>query len=70
MSPKSIKSKRKKRSGQISEQRILALTTDYRESHYEDLRNFDHAVGYLKVAMEEGEDVFRLAVRDVINANK
>jgi probable addiction module antidote protein len=47
----------------------VALTSDYKELLFEDLRNLEYAAGYLTVAMEEGEDVFLLAVRDVAEAH-
>ena len=38
------------------------------KSTFEDLKNLDYAAGYLTAALEEGEDVFLLAVRDVVQA--
>lgn len=43
-------------------------TIDYKEHLFEDLKDLDYAAGYLTAALEEGEDVFLLAVRDVIQA--
>lgn len=44
-------------------------TIDYKEDFLmKDLRNLDHAADYLTAAIEEGEDVFLLAVRDVVEA--
>lgn len=42
---------------------------DYKEDFLmKDLRNIDRAADYLTAAIEEGEDVFLLAVRDVVEA--
>lgn len=43
-------------------------TIDYKEHLLEDLKDLDYAAGYLSAALEEGEDVFLLAVRDVAQA--
>lgn len=43
-------------------------TVDYKERLLEDLKDRDYAAGYLSFALEEGEDVFLLAVRDVVQA--
>lgn len=43
-------------------------TLDYQEHLRVDLQNPDYAAGYLTAALEEGEDVFLLAVRDVAQA--
>jgi probable addiction module antidote protein len=44
-------------------------TLDYQEHLLEDLTDPDYAAGYLTAALEEGEDVFLLAVRDVADAH-
>jgi probable addiction module antidote protein len=44
-------------------------TIDYKESLLEDLKDPRYAAGYLTAALEEGEDVFLLAVRDVAQAH-
>lgn len=44
------------------------LTIDYKDLLIEDLKDLDYAAGYLTVALEEGQDVFLLAVRDVAQA--
>jgi probable addiction module antidote protein len=44
-------------------------TLDYRAHLLEDLKNPEYAAGYLTAALEEGEDVFLLAVRDVVDAH-
>lgn len=44
-------------------------TLDYREHLLEDLTDPDYAAGYLTAALEEGEDVFLLAIRDVAEAH-
>jgi len=42
---------------------------DYKEDFLmQDLKNLDHAADYLTAAIEEGEDVFLLAMRDVVEA--
>lgn len=43
-------------------------TIDYKELLFKDLKNIDYAAGYLTTALEEGQDVFLLAVRDVAQA--
>lgn len=43
-------------------------TEDYEPYLLEDLKDLDYAVGYLTSALEEGEDVFLLAVRNVAKA--
>ncbi|MCL4203851.1 MAG: putative addiction module antidote protein [Pirellulaceae bacterium] len=44
-------------------------TLDYRERLFEDLMDSEYAAGYLTAALDEGEDVFLLAVRDVVDAH-
>jgi probable addiction module antidote protein len=44
-------------------------TIDYDEYISEELKDLDYAAGYLTVALEEGEDVFLLAVRNVAKAH-
>jgi probable addiction module antidote protein len=41
---------------------------DYEPYLLKDLQDLDYAVGYLAAALEEGEDVFLLAVRNVAKA--
>lgn len=44
-------------------------TIDYKEDFLmKDLQDLDRAADYLTAAIEEGEDVFLLAVRDVVEA--
>lgn len=43
-------------------------TLDYREQLLQDLQEPHYAAGYLTEALEEGEEVFLLAVRDVVDA--
>ena len=43
-------------------------TEDYEPYLLEDLKDLDYAVGYLTAALDEGEDVFLLAVRNVAKA--
>lgn len=38
------------------------------EDLQERLKDFDYAVGYLLACLEEGEDVFRLGLRDLFEA--
>ena len=45
------------------------LTVDYKELLFEDLKDLNYAAGYLTAALEESEDVFLLAVRDVAQAH-
>jgi probable addiction module antidote protein len=42
---------------------------DYKESLFKDLQDLEYAAGYLTAALEEGDDVFLLAVRDVVEAH-
>jgi len=44
-------------------------TVDYHERLLKDLEDLEYAAGYLTAALEEGEDVFLLAVRDVVQAH-
>lgn len=44
-------------------------TVDYKDSLLKDLKDPTYAAGYLTAALEEGEDVFLLAVRDVTQAH-
>jgi len=44
-------------------------TIDYQEELLKDLEDLEYAAGYLNAALEEGEDVFLLAVRDVAQAH-
>jgi len=43
-------------------------TEAYEPYLIEDLKNLDYAVGYLTAALDEGEEVFLLAVRNVAKA--
>jgi probable addiction module antidote protein len=43
-------------------------TIDYKEHLLDQLKDAEYAAGYLTAALEEGEDVFLLAVRDVAQA--
>jgi len=43
-------------------------TIDYKQALFEDLQDLTYAAGYLTAALEEGEDMFLLAVRDVVQA--
>ncbi len=43
-------------------------TIDYKELLFEDLKNLDYAAGYLTAALEEGQEVFLLAIHDVKQA--
>lgn len=43
-------------------------TIDYQEWLYEQLKDLEFAAGYLTEAIEEGEEAFLLAVRDVVEA--
>ena len=44
-------------------------TVEYTDHLLEKLKDLDYAAGYLNAALEEGEDVFLLAVRDVVQAH-
>ena len=43
-------------------------TIDYKEHLLQELKDAQYAAGYLTAAIEEGEDVFLLALRDVVQA--
>lgn len=43
-------------------------TIDYKQTLLKELKNVEYAAGYLTAAMEEGEDVFLLALHDVAQA--
>jgi probable addiction module antidote protein len=43
-------------------------TVDYKKRLLKDLKDIKYAAGYLTAAFEEGEDVFLLALRDVVQA--
>ena len=43
-------------------------TEDYEPYLLADLKDLDYAVGYLTAALEEGEEVFFLAIRNVAKA--
>lgn len=43
-------------------------TVDFKEHLLEHLIDVDYAAGYLTAAIEEGEDVFLLALRDIVQA--
>jgi probable addiction module antidote protein len=43
-------------------------TSDFKEQLLQDLKDTEYAAGYLTAALEEGDDVFLLAVRDVAQA--
>jgi len=40
-------------------------TVDYKKHLLRDMKKVEYAAGYLTAALEEGEDVFLLALRDV-----
>lgn len=61
-------SKKRKSSGKILKKTRAAKAIDYKEGLLEDLKDLDYAAGYLTAALEEGEEVFLLAVRDVAQA--
>jgi probable addiction module antidote protein len=44
-------------------------TLGYKSHLLKQLKDSEHAAGYLTAALEEGEDVFLLAVRDVVEAH-
>jgi probable addiction module antidote protein len=44
-------------------------TVDYKEHLLKELKDSEYAAGYLTAALEEGEDVFLLALRDVAQAH-
>ena len=57
-----------KRTGKIARHVGDESSTDYKVFLFRDLKDLDYAAGYLTAALEEGEDVFLLAVRDVVQA--
>jgi probable addiction module antidote protein len=44
-------------------------TVDYKRRLFKDLKDIEYASGYLTACLEEGEDVFLLALRDVVQAH-
>jgi probable addiction module antidote protein len=62
-------SRRQELAGGNTGRRRNMPTLDYRAHLLEDLKNPEYAAGYLTAALEEGEDVFLLAVRDVVDAH-
>jgi len=44
-------------------------TVDYKRRLLKDLKDIDYASGYLTAGLEEGEEVFLLALRDVVQAH-
>ena len=44
------------------------VSVDYKRRLLKDLKDVEYAAGYLTAALEEGEDVFLLALRDVAQA--
>ncbi len=62
--------KRPKRTGTRTKKARPMRTKDYKADFLmSDLTNLDRAADYLTAAIEEGEDVFLLAVRDVAEAH-
>jgi DNA-binding phage protein len=62
-------SNKQKRTEPVTKKRKAAPTVDYRQHLLKDLKDTDYAAGYLTAALEEGEDVFLLALRDVAQAH-
>jgi probable addiction module antidote protein len=54
--------------GRIAKGAASPVAVDYRIRLLSDLRDIKYAAGYLTAALEEGEDVFLLAIRDVVEA--
>ena len=61
-------SKKQNNTGRHTKWNTVTSTIDYKEHLFEDLKDLKYAAGYLTAALEEGEDVFLLAVRDVVQA--
>jgi probable addiction module antidote protein len=61
-------SKRPRRTGRIIKSAAGHPASDFKAVLFEDLKDRHYAAGYLTAALEEGEDVFLLAVRDVVQA--
>jgi probable addiction module antidote protein len=49
--------------------RKAVQTVDYKEHLLKELKDSRYAAGYLTAALEEGEDVFLLALRDVAQSH-
>src|SRR5438105_2594210 len=60
-------SKRRKPIGRSIRRRVMP-TIDYKQSLLENLKDRSYAAGYLTAALEEREEVFLLALRDVAQA--
>ena len=54
--------------GRTIKRKKITPTIDYNQHLFQDLKDVEYAAGYLTAAIEEGEDVFLLAVRDVVQA--
>ena len=63
--PTSVK---RKRTGQTTRSRKHVVSVDYKRRLLKDLKDIDYAAGYLTAALDEGDDVFLLALRDVAQA--
>ncbi len=61
-------SKRQKPSGKTSSNAKHPPAVEYKPFLLRDLRDLEYAAGYLNAALEEGEDVFLLAIRNVVEA--
>jgi probable addiction module antidote protein len=62
-------SDRQKHIGRNIKKKKAAPTVDYKEHLLGELKDSTYAAGYLTAALEEGEDVFLLALRDVAQAH-
>jgi DNA-binding phage protein len=60
--------KRRDNIGKHSKRKKATPTIDYKAHVLKDLKNLDYAAGYLTAALEEGDSVFLLAIRDVVQA--
>jgi probable addiction module antidote protein len=62
-------SDRQKHIGRNIKKKKGMLTVDFKEHLLGELKDSKYAAGYLTAALEEGEDVFLLALRDVAQAH-
>src|SRR5580692_7122071 len=58
-------SDRPRRIGRSTARKRAVPNVDYKDQLLKRLKDSDYAAGYLTAALEEGEDVFLLALRDV-----
>src|SRR5262245_50790080 len=61
-------SSKRKSTGPNTRARRAVPSVDYKKHLLAELKDIEYAAGYLTAALEEGDDVFLLALRDVAQA--